>query len=173
MDKQYSIMIECNVSMFYLLQATLLFFASFSIAGSRFRWPPCSDKWHARMLLVDFVQPFKISTKKMKNSMDSLNFGTSCDSIVNIQLNPMGVVHSPHYWPWTRVIEFHWILTIKAHTFYFVCCSTNCTTVYLEKPADRQMLFHKTCEIAQGKTWMCPLYRPVILFEQKADNNPF
>ena len=45
-------------------------------------------------------------------------FGTSCDLIVNIQWNLMGVVHSPHYQLWSGVIGFHKLVTLSNHMMY-------------------------------------------------------
>ena len=64
-------------------------------------------------------QFFQVGFSTICTTTDKINvcvFGTSFDSIVNIQCNPMRVVRFPHYWLWTsRVIGLHWILTIDPH----------------------------------------------------------
>ena len=78
-----------------------------------------TTKMYARAQIVR--QPASLRLERalcmtVENSMNGLTFVTSCDLIVNIQRNPMGVVHSSYYHLWTRrVIGLCWILTIESH----------------------------------------------------------
>ena len=113
------------------------------------------DKCRARVHLGTIYT--HLLTKKL-NSTDGLSFGTSCDSIVNIQCNPMKVVHSTYTinqglgsldstecWLWNHTMYR------KAHTCFLFCCHTICTTAYMEF---EQKTCWQTDQMSQN-CWFC------------------